>query len=246
MTNEQLKRILFIDIETVPIVADYTQLNENMQSLWTKKSKTLRTDTNEDARPERLFGEKAGIFSEFSKVVCIGIGSLILQENEWKLRLKSISNDNEKVLLNNFSSILQRFLLSYNDMKFCGHNIKEFDLPFICRRMIINSIPLPAVLQLGNKKPWENPNIDTLELWKFGDYKHYTSLSLLAEVLNIPSPKNDIDGSMVSRVYWEERNPARIATYCLQDVLTTAKVFLHLSGKVDVHPIPVFLNNDES
>lgn len=245
MTNEQLKRILFIDIETAPVVASYEQLDENMQSLWTKKSKTLKTDNNEDASPERVFEEKAGIFSEFSRIVCIGIGSLVFHENEWKLRLKSITNDNEKVLLNNFSSLLERFHSSYADMKFCGHNIKEFDLPFICRRMVINSIPLPVPLQLGNKKPWENTNIDTLELWKFGDYKNYTSLSLLAAVLGIPSPKNDIDGSMVAKVYWEEKNTARIATYCLQDVLTTAKVFLHLSGKTDLQPTPVFLNDSE-
>jgi DNA polymerase elongation subunit (family B) len=115
-------------------------------------------------------------------------------------------------------------------MKFCGHNIKEFDLPFLCRRMIINGLSLAPALQLNNKKPWEITHIDTLELWKFGDYKNYTSLALLAEVLGIPSPKSDIDGSMVGKVYWEEKNTERIAQYCMQDVLTTAKVFLKLSG----------------
>jgi len=246
MTNEQLKRILFIDIETVPLVPDFNMLNENMQALWQKKTMTMRHDSDQEPDPAKVFGDKGGIFSEFSRIVCIGIGSIILHEKEWKLRLKSICHDDEKVLLNNFSDILGRFATRYPDMRFCGHNIKEFDLPFICRRMIINRIELPSVLQLSNKKPWENPNIDTLDLWKFGDFKHFTSLALLAEVLGIPSPKNDIDGSMVSEVFWKEKDSARIARYCLQDVLTTAKVFLRLSNIHDIQPEPVFPNDDEA
>ena len=230
MTNEQLKRILFIDIETATVCPKWQDMNENMQQLWVKKSKTLRVMNEEDADPSRLFEDKGGIFSEFSKVVCISIGSLVLQENQWVFRLKSIFDSDEKILLNNFLSILSRFESANKDMKFCGHNIKEFDLPFLCRRMIINGLSLAPALQLNNKKPWEITHIDTLELWKFGDYKNYTSLALLAEVLGIPSPKSDIDGSMVGKVYWEEKNPERIAQYCMQDVLTTAKVFLKLSG----------------
>lgn len=245
MTNEQLKKLLFIDIETAPIAPDFNSLSENMQALWTKKAATFRNVTAEDADPAKLFAEKAGIFSEFSRVVCIGIGSIVPRQNEWKLRLKSICGSDEKVLLNNFLSILSRFRDAYKDMKCCGHNIKEFDLPFLCRRMIINAVPLPEPLQLSGRKPWENPHIDTLEMWKFGDYKHYTSLSLLAEVLGIPSPKDDMDGSMVSHVYWTEQDESRIAKYCLQDVRTTCDVFLHLSGRSDLQPEPVFLNNDE-
>ncbi len=240
MTNEQLKSILFIDIETVPIQPKLSDLSENMQQLWIKKSKLLRTDKPEDADPAKLFEERGGIFSEFSKVVCIGIGSLVQQENEWTFRLKSLCENDEKILLNNFLSILERFNSANKEMKFCGHNIKEFDLPFLCRRLIINGIPLPPPLQLNNKKPWEIPHLDTLEMWKFGDYKNYTSLALLAEVLNIPSPKNDIDGSMVSRVFWEEKDNERIAKYCMQDVLTTAKVFMHLCGHKDIEVNPIY------
>lgn len=240
MTNEQLKSILFIDIETVPIQPRLSDLSENMQQLWIKKSKLLRTDKPEDADPAKLFEDRGGIFSEFSKVVCIGIGSLIQQENEWIFRLKSLCENDEKILLNNFLSILERFNSANKEMKFCGHNIKEFDLPFLCRRLIINGIPLPPPLQLNNKKPWEIPHLDTLEMWKFGDYKNYTSLALLAEVLNIPSPKNDIDGSMVSRVFWEEKDNERIAKYCMQDVLTTAKVFMHLCGHKDIEVNPIY------
>jgi hypothetical protein len=241
MTNEQLKRILFIDIETAPIRASLEEMNENMQQLWIKKTKTFRIDNVEDADPEKLFEERAGIYSEFSRVVCIGIGSMVLQENEWVFRLKSIFDNDEKVLLKNFSEVLNRFSAANKDMQFCGHNIKEFDLPFICRRMIINGLPLPQPLQLSNKKPWEITHIDTLELWKFGDYKNYTSLALLAEVLGIPSPKSDIDGSMVGSVFWQEKNIERIAQYCLQDVLTTAKVYFQLVGKAEINPTPIYL-----
>lgn len=246
MTNEQLKRILFVDIETVPVVHHFSDLNENMQSLWTRKARLLRSDTPEDAEPAKLFTDRGGIFSEFSKVVCIGIGSIIEHEQTWKIRLKSISNDDEKVLLNNFSDIIRRFSGIYKDMRFSGHNIREFDLPFLCRRMIINGIALQEPLQLGSRKPWENPHVDTLELWKFGDYKHYTSLALLAEVLGIPSPKNDMEGSMVSKVYWEDHNLARIADYCLQDVLTSCRVLLHLSGRKDLDPVPLYLKEEDS
>lgn len=241
MTNEQLKRILFIDIETATVTPRWQDLNENMQQLWVKKAKTIRSVNTEDAQPERLFEEKAGIFSEFSRVVCISIGSLVFQEKQWIFRLKSIHDDDEKILLNNFLSILQRFESKNKELLFCGHNIKEFDLPFLCRRMVINKIALPPLLQLSNKKPWEILHIDTLELWKFGDFKNYTSLALLAEVLGIPSPKSDIDGSMVGKVFWEEKNPERIAQYCMQDVLTTAKVFLQLSGHAELEIQELYL-----
>jgi predicted PolB exonuclease-like 3'-5' exonuclease len=241
MTNEQLKNILFIDIETAAIRPKLQDLSETMQELWIKKAKTLKLDNTEDNDPARLFEQKAGIFSEFSKAICIGVGSLVLIENEWVLRLKSLVEDDEKVLLKNFCALIERFTETQKEIRFCGHNIKEFDLPFLCRRMIINGMALPKSLQISNKKPWEINHIDTLELWKFGDYKNYTSLALLAEVLGIPSPKDDIDGSKVGKVYWEEQNIKRIADYCLKDVLTTAKVYLHLSGKQDIQAKTIYL-----
>lgn len=240
MTNEQLRSILFIDIETVSIQPKLEDLPEPMQELWVKKARTLRVDNIEDADPSRLFEDRGGIFSEFSKVVCIGIGYLVQGENGWDLRLKTLCENEEKVLLNQFIDLLARFGGIHKELRFCGHNIKEFDLPFLCRRMIINGIPLPAPLQLHNKKPWEILHIDTLELWKFGDYKNFTSLALLAAVLGIPSPKDDIDGSMVGRVFWQEQDYARIATYCARDVLTTAKVFLRLCAHDDIRINPVY------
>lgn len=227
---EHLKQILFIDIETVPLAKQFSDLPDVLQTEWEKKSKNLKVNTPEEATPEALFTERSGIFSEFSKVVCIGVGSLYFQENGWKLRLKSIENDDEKLLLKDFYDLVDRFSEYYPKLAFSGHNIKEFDIPFLCRRMIINGIPLPKVMQLSGMKPWENPHIDTMDMWKFGDYKHFTSLSLLAAILGIPSPKSDIDGSMVGHVYWQEHDLERIAKYCLRDVLTSAKVFLKLKG----------------
>jgi hypothetical protein len=227
---EEYKHVFFIDIETVPCQPDYSLLSEGLQKEWKRKAKFIKPENDENADPAMLFADKAGVYSEFAKVVCIGFGSLYKHENRWQIRLKSLTNDNEKVLLRDFCDVLERFSNYHTGFRFCGHNIKEFDIPFLCRRLIINGISLPASMQLSARKPWEVSHLDTLELWRFGDYKHYTSLVLLAEVLGIPSPKDDLDGSMVAPVYWQQGDLPRIAKYCLQDVLTTAKVFLKLKG----------------
>ncbi len=157
------------------------------------------------------------------------------------MRLKSLAHNDEKILLNDFSEVVTKFSKRYKDFRFCGHNIKEFDIPFLCRRMIINGVPLPDSMQLAGKKPWEVNHLDTMEMWKFGDHKNFTSLSLLAAVFGIPSPKNDIDGSMVADVYWKDNDLARIGTYCLQDVFTSAKVFLKLKGIHDMQIEPLYV-----
>jgi len=237
---EYLKGILFIDIETVPTEPDHSLLTERMQAEWARKAKLLKPGSDGVIDPPTLFGERAGIYSEFAKVVCIGIGGLYEQDGKWKMRLKSLVNDNEKALLNDFCSVITKFAKSYKDLRFCGHNIKEFDLPFLCRRMVINSVGLPDCMQLSGKKPWEINHIDTMELWKFGDNKNFTALSLLAEVLGIPSPKNDLDGSMVAQVFWRDKDLQRIGNYCMQDVLTSARVYLRLKG-LAIDPEPEFV-----
>lgn len=240
---EQLKHILFIDIETVPCVPEFNSLSEALQLEWKKKAKYLKSSSGDLAEPDQLFFDRAGIFSEFSKVVCICVGMLVPNGDGWQLRLKALSNDDEKILLNDFCVLLSRFQKSSPDLRFCGHNIKEFDIPFLCRRMVINGMELPSCMQLSGKKPWDITHIDTLELWRFGDYKHFTSLALLAAVLDIPSPKGDIDGSMVGTVYWKDKDLARIAKYCLGDVLTTARVFLRLKGYHGINPEPNIVND---
>jgi DNA polymerase elongation subunit (family B) len=216
---------LYIDIETVPIVENYNLLSENMKLLWQKKSKLI---DKENENFEETFFDKAGIFSEFGKIMCIGLGYFYNERNENQFRVKTISNQNENELLQEFCEIISAFFQTKNK-KFCGHNIKEFDLPFICRRLIINGIAFPKIIQeLQEQKPWESSLMDTMQLWKFGDYKHFTSLNLLAEILQIATPKDDIDGSEVAFVFWKEKNLNRIATYCSKDVITTAQVSLKL------------------
>ena len=238
---EQLKGILFVDIETVPVSPDFSFLTEPMQAEWVRKSKFIKSSNEGIADPAMLFGERAGIFSEFAKVVCIGFGSLYEHEKSWKMRLKSLVNDDEKILLKDFCEVLERFSRHYKDIRFCGHNIKEFDIPFLCRRMVINGVPLPDSLQVSGKKPWEVAHLDTMDMWKFGDHKNFTSLSLLATVLGIPSPKSDIDGSQVAGVYWIDKDLPRIGRYCLQDVLTSAKVYLRLKGLNNMEIEPEFI-----
>lgn len=227
---EHLNGILFVDIETVSITAQYDDLSEGMKAEWNRKAKTQKPTANGHTEPEYLYIDRAGIFSEFAKVVCISFGSIYQSDNRQLIRLKSLAGDNEHKILTDFANIVGKMAATYKDVRFCGHNIKEFDIPFLCRRMVINNVALPASMQLSGKKPWEINHIDTLELWKFGDNKNFTSLSLLAQILGIPSPKNDIDGSKVGEVYWQDKDLARISMYCMQDVLTAAKVYLRLKG----------------
>lgn len=235
---ESLKNIIFIDIETVPVAKTYDEISQGLQKEWERKSRTIKPPIDmENPDAARLFEARAGVYSEFAKVVCIGIGGLFFQENKWKIALKTISDFDEKNLLKEFSVQVAKFAERNKEVRFCGHNIKEFDMPFICRRMVINNIPLPTSLQLNGKKPWEVSHIDTMDLWRFGDYKNFTALSLLAEVLGIPSPKDDLDGSMVAPVFYNDGDLKRISKYCLQDVLTTAKVYLRLSGNnIEIEP----------
>jgi predicted PolB exonuclease-like 3'-5' exonuclease len=216
---------LFIDIETVPGFPAFDQLSEAMQELWDKKSSYFRKD---DQTPADAY-ERAGIYSEFGRIICISVGIILNRNGQRFFRLKSFFGHDEKVVLVEFAKMLNAFGAD-NSKNLCGHNIKEFDIPYICRRMLINGIKIPAILDVAGKKPWEVKFVDTLELWKFGDYKHYTSLNLLTAIFNIPSPKDDIDGSQVAKVYYEEGNLERIAVYCEKDVLATAQLFLRFRG----------------
>lgn len=220
----RLEDILFLDIETVPEHASYEELSEEARELWEHKTRYQRKEefTGEE------FYDRAGIWAEFGKVVCISAGFFQRTGSEKILRIRSFTGQEDRIL-REFSDLLEEYFRSPGKL-LCAHNGKEFDFPYLARRMIINGLPLPAKLNLFGKKPWEVPHLDTMELWKFGDFKHYTSLRLMAHVLGIPSPKDDIDGSMVRSVYYEEQNIDRIARYCEQDVLTTAQIFLRLRG----------------
>ena len=233
MLKSDLPKIMFLDIETVPQTADYTALSEALAHSWDDKfnliHKRMPEKYAENTTASEAFDTSAGIYAEFGKIVCISVGFIHFQGLEMHFRTKSFAGDNERELLIEFTHLLAKFCTS-KEHTLCGHNIKEFDIPYICRRMLINGLPLPSILQITGKKPWEINFIDTLEMWKFGDYKNYTSLKLLTAVFGIPTPKDDIDGSQVAEVYYKEKNVKRIATYCQKDVLATAQVFLRMNG----------------
>jgi len=218
------QKVLFLDIETVPEVGNWNELSISWQELWTKKTEK---QLGEDETPEEFYGKRAGILAEFGKIICISCG-IITEEN--KIRLKSFYGDNESQILKEFNELVNGKYFN-STVILCAHNGKEFDFPFMARRMIINEIELPNALNMQGKKPWEIPHLDTMELWKFGDYKHYTSLNLLAAVLGIPTPKDDIDGSQVASVYYDDHDLERIKTYCEKDVLTVAQIFRKFRGE---------------
>ena len=221
-----LSKIIFIDIETVPVVYNYNDLNERGQYLWDKKTRFLQE--REEKSSEEIY-ERAGIYSEFAKVACISIGLIVQKDGEQQIRLKSFANEDEKILLQEFINLLTT-KFDENSNMFCAHNGKEFDYPFMARRILINGLKLPNILNTAGKKPWEIKHLDTMELWKFGDYKHYTSLELLTYVFDIPTPKDDIDGSQVAKVFYEDKDLDRIIIYCEKDVIATIQLFLRYQG----------------
>ena len=222
--NLNLENILFLDIETVPERQDFSELDETKKALWEAKSQYQRKD---EFTPDEFY-DRAGIWAEFGKIICISVGYFKFQGDIRNFRVTSFYGD-ELDILKNFKNLLITHF-SQNKHLLCAHNGKEFDFPYIARRMIIHNIELPYKLNLFGKKPWEVPHLDTLELWKFGDYKTYTSLKLLTNVLGIPSPKDDIDGSEVYRVYYVEKDLDRIIAYCEKDTIAVAQIFLRLRG----------------
>ena len=225
LRDTNLSRVLFIDIETVPSVADFSDLPDYIAELWDKKSGYFR---KEEESPADVFN-RAGIYAEFGKIICISAGFLKGSADNMSIRIKSFFGDIENEILEDFSVLLNNFTES-KDAVLCAHNGKEFDFPYIARRMLINGISIPLILDNAGKKPWEISLLDTMELWKFGDFKSFTSLNLLTRLFGIPTPKDDIDGSMVSRVYWKDNDVERIARYCEKDVTAMIQLFLRFRG----------------
>jgi len=226
LKNINYSKILFFDIETVPQTFEYKELDERGQGLWDRKTRFIQERENLNA--EEVY-EKAGIYAEFGKVVCISLGFVLQKEGETQIRIKSIANEDEIVLLQEFLDLLNSY---YNspDFLFCAHNGKEFDIPFLCRRILINNLKIPYMLNVSGKKPWEIKHLDTMELWKFGDFKNYTSLDLLTYVFKIPTPKDDMDGSQVAKVFYLYKDLDRIIQYCEKDVVATIQLFRKYQG----------------
>ncbi|SMB87694.1 hypothetical protein SAMN00120144_1394 [Hymenobacter roseosalivarius DSM 11622] len=250
-----LDQIFVLDIETVPCVGCHDELNDMLRLLWEHKCHALRRDKGWRTGPEEveampshleaasLFAQ-AGIYAEFGRVVCISVGCFNFnkQEETWRFRVKSFAHEDEKLMLREFSALLARkpqYLL-------CAHNGKEFDFPYLGRRLLINGLPLPPQLDIAGKKPWEVAHFDTMELWKFGDRKSFTSLPLLAAMFGIPTPKDDISGADVARVYYNEKDLPRIVKYCQKDIITTARLLQKFRGDEPFHDDAVVYADEAS
>lgn len=235
MRNEHVidpAKVLFLDIETVPAVPDFSALDERTAKLFADKTRFEQERSGKAA--EEVYADKGGIFAEFGKIVCIGVGALRREGNAYALRATSFHGDDERDILERFTALLNK---SYHTDGhwLCGHNGREFDFPWIARRCIVHGIKLPKLLDVGGLKPWEVGFLDTMKMWSFGDHKNFTSLALLTHLLGIPTPKDDISGADVARVYYKDKDVERIATYCKKDVVATAQLYLRLKGEVMVH-----------
>ena len=226
LTDSELNKVIFLDIETVPQQKEFELLNEEQKKLWEQKAKFDSAYKSGEISLSDTY-QRAGIYAEFGKIICISFGYVALEKGQRELRIKSISDKEEKNLLSKLLKLIEGF---DKETLLCAHNGKEFDFPYICRRLLINGLKIPKILDLQNKKSWEVKHLDTMELWKFGDYKHYTSLDLLANIFNIESSKKEMDGSMVGKVYYEENNLKKIVEYCELDVWVLANVFLKLNS----------------
>lgn len=221
--------ILFLDIETIPIYQNLEEAPETYQRLWKRKEDVL----NKRSPTKTIDYKKAGIYAEYGKIICISCGTIRYEDSEYFLKVTTFSSNNEKKLLTSFFSLL-------NDLSektiLCAHNGKEFDFPYICRRGLIQKLVLPDILNISGKKPWEIKHLDTLEMWKFGDYKNFTSLDVLANLFGIESPKKEMSGEDVYHYFYEKKDLQSIRSYCENDVATLASVFLHLSQKTEYQP----------
>lgn len=239
MQKLNFNNILFIDVETIAQQASYEQLDERGQELWNKKAALLKK-TNDWDTPSMLY-ERAGIYAEFGQIICISVGHLSTKDGERTFRLKSFYGKDEKQVLVEFFDLLNQKNTPY---LLCAHNGKEFDFAYIGRRAVVHSLALPNELQLQNKKPWDVHHLDTMELWRMGDYKAYTSLDLLAYTLGIATPKTDMDGSQVNSTFWQENNLSKIMNYCQRDVLTVAQVLLRMQCLPLLTPDEVVMVNE--
>jgi len=226
LTDSELNKVIFLDIETVPLQNDFEQLTEEQKKLWEQKAKFDSSYKSGEISLADTY-HRAGIYAEFGKIICISFGYVSIEKDGKELRIKSIFDDDEKSLLSKLLKLIQGL---DKETLLCAHSGKEFDFPYICRRLLINDLKIPKLLDLQNKKSWEVKHLDTMELWKFGDYKHYTSLDLLASIFQIESSKKEMDGSMVGKVYYEEKNLKKIVEYCELDVWVLANVFLKLNA----------------
>jgi uncharacterized protein YprB with RNaseH-like and TPR domain len=238
--NPLTRNLLVLDIETVSVHGDYTGLNDDMRKHWDHKSSFFR---NDDAKgPDELYADKAAIYAEFGKVITIAMGYFADADGQLTLRMKTLAHDDEKTLLQQFVAVLEKF--DQDNLRLCAHNGKEFDFPYLCRRLVVNGIDIPWALDMSGKKPWEVNHVDTMDMWKFGDRKNFTSLSLLTDLLGIPSSKDGMDGSKVHHTYYHEKDGLqKVAHYCQGDVIATAQLYLRLHNLPLLEPAQIIQSN---
>jgi len=221
--QQLVKNLLFLDIETVAGYPTLDAVPERLRQQWARKARHLRTDASQTDAD--LYEGRAGIYAEFGRVIVIGLGFVHpTDEGELALKVRTLTHPDEATLLREFVGIVERY--RPDRLALCAHNGFEFDYPYLCRRMLVNGISLPKALQLSGQPPWKNPHLDTLELWKFGDKKNFTSLELLAALFDIPSSKTDLSGDQVNGVFHRENDLGRIRQYCQEDVVVLAQLFL--------------------
>jgi len=228
LSEIKINNVLFLDIETVPCSPNFEDLDISFQNLWAEKTAWQR---KEEYTPDVFYKLKAGVMAEFAKIICISVGYLFKNKGENHFRIKSFYGDDEKQIITDFNELLNT-QFNKKQHQLCAHNGKEFGFPFLARRALINELKLPSLLDIAGKKPWEVNHLDTMELWKFGDYKNYTSIKLLASLFNIPTPNDDVDSSQVAGIYWNDKNLERIKKHCQKDTLTVAQLLLKFKGEV--------------
>ena len=226
LSGVNIKNILFLDIETVPIKESFEDLDSTLQKLWKDKTRWKVADK---ITFSQHYNMKAGLMAEFAKIICISVGYLFTDKKNVRFRIKSFYGNDEKKIISSFNELLNSEF-NKKEHQLCAHNGKEFDFPFIAKRTLVNRLKLPKILDIAGKKPWEINHLDTMDLWRFGDYKNYTSLKLLAKTFNIPTQQDDIDGSQIARIYYQKKDLKRIKIYCQNDTLTVAQLFLSYKG----------------
>ena len=231
-TLDQLKNIVFFDIETAGSHESLDALQEDnplLATLWSKRCEYLREkfEENKDLTDEELYLNKAALHPEFNRIVCASFGRIAGDVDSTSMIIKSYSGDDESEILDGIDKVLTKF----NKMNLCGHNIKRFDIPVMGKRFLINGKKLPKSLMIYDSKPWELPFIDTSDIWSFGAWQEgFASLELIAASLKVPSPKDDIRGEDVHSVFWESSEHSRIAEYCAKDVKVLGDIMLKISG----------------
>lgn len=232
MINIPITKILFLDIETVGISEDYDtcesdnpEIAQQFSKYFDWFQKRFPEDANVDIDAKNfMFRRRTALVPEFAKIVCVSV-SFVTDKGD--IKSQTFSGDDEKKVLLDSQTLLER--CGKLGFYLCGHNLKNFDIPMLAKRMVINGLLPPSILPSYDTKPWEIKAIDTKEIWQFGSYTSIGSLDLMCTCLDIPSPKDgEITGEKVHDAYWNDGKLKEIAEYCERDVKVLVDVIKKL------------------